>query len=123
MKLRIVPIVGAGLLAALAGCTSDNYSRAPAGPDAAVGLKLQPSSRQIVSGEVVTVSANTENLLGRNAEMRWEAPGGRIATEDSGRIARVMFERPGTYTITGHLFVDGREIRQDQVTVKVNPLR
>jgi hypothetical protein len=116
--------LGAGvLLAAVGACTSDNYNRAPAGPDAAVGLKLQPSSRSITQGEVVTVQANTENLLGKSAEMRWEAPGGRVDTEDSGRIARVMYERPGTYTVTGHLFVDGRELRQDQVTVNVKPLR
>jgi hypothetical protein len=72
---------------------------------------------------VVTVQANTENLLGKSAEMQWEAPGGKVATEDSGRIARVMYDRPGTYTVTGHLFVDGRELRSDQVTVNVRPLR
>jgi hypothetical protein len=55
--------------------------------------------------------------------MRWEAPGGKVATEDSGRIARVMYDRPGTYTVTGHLLVDGREIRAEQVTVNVKPLK
>jgi hypothetical protein len=76
-----------------------------------------------MQGEVVTVQANTENLLGKSAEMRWDAPGGHVDTQDSGRIARVMYDNPGTYTVTGHLFVDGREIRQDQVTVNVKPLR
>jgi hypothetical protein len=120
----MIAVMSAGAMLSLLGaCASNDYNRLPAGPDAQVGLKLSPSSRSIAEGEVVTVQANTENLLGKDAEMRWEAPGGKVATEDSGRIARVMYDRPGTYTVTGHLLVDGREIRAEQVTVNVKPLK
>ena len=121
--MRTLAVIGAGAVALAQGaCSSDNYNRTPSGPDAAIGLTPNPSSRTIMQGEVVTVQANTENVMGKSAEMRWEAPGGKVATEDNGRIARVMYERPGTYTVTGHLMVDGREVRTDQVTVNVKAL-
>ena len=123
LKRLALPIALAGaLMLGAAGCRDTRPSGQPSGPDASIGLKLEPTARTITAGEVVTVAARTENLLGRDASIKWLAPGGEIKTEQNGRIARVRFDQPGTYTVTAQLFVDDREIRRDQVTVRVNPL-
>jgi len=115
----------AGLAAVvLQGCTLPDRGRDTAfGPDSEIGLRLQPSSRTMVEGEVTTIMANTENLLGRDAEIEWYAPGGEIMTEDNGRIARVRFNDPGTYSVSARLFVDGNLVRRDSVTIRVQELR
>lgn len=110
------------LVAGMQACTSNRDDMAY-GPAATVGLSLQPSSREMMAGEIVTVIANTENLLGRDSEIEWNAPGGEVRTEENGRIARVMYDQPGTYTISAQLFVDGTMVRRDGVTVNVKPLR
>jgi hypothetical protein len=117
LKLALIGAVGLGI----AACHTTPSGQA-SGPDANVGLRLEPTSRTITSGEVVTVAARTENLLGRDADIKWLAPGGDLRVEQNGRIARVRYDQPGTYTITAQLFADGREVRRDQTTVRVNPL-
>jgi hypothetical protein len=119
VALRLA-LCGAVALGA-AGCRT-TPSGEPSGPDANIGLRLEPTSRTITQGEVVTVAARTENLLGRDAELKWLAPGGDLRVEQNGRIARVRYDEPGTYTITAQLFADGREVRRDKTTVHVNPL-
>jgi hypothetical protein len=109
--------------AALQGCSMDDYDREPAfGDEAQIGLDLSPSSRSMVVGETITVMAKTENLLGRDTEIEWYAPGGEIRTEDNGRIARVYFPDPGTYTVSARLFVDGDQVKRDAVTIRVKPI-
>lgn len=117
-------MIGALALGALPACQQDSNkgSTNTSVPDADVGLKLDPSSRTITAGEIATVAARTENLLGRDAAVRWSAPGGDLHVEQNGRIARAHYEQPGTYTITAQLFIDEHEVRRDQTTVKVNPL-
>jgi len=119
IAVRLAVIAGVAL--ATGACHTSPSGQA-SGPDANVGLRLEPTSRTITSGEVVTVAARTENLLGRDADIKWLAPGGDLKVEQNGRIARVRFDQPGTYTITAQLFADGREVRRDQTTVRVNPL-
>ena len=110
-------------MAALNACTTDPDPAEPAfGEDAQVGLDLNTSSRSMVVGETITVMAETKNLLGRDAEIEWYAPGGQIKTEEEGRIARVHFENPGTYTVSARLFVDGKQVKRDAVTIRVQPL-
>jgi hypothetical protein len=116
----------AGIVAAagMTACTAPRDSTTRAFDDGQdISLRLQPSSRTMVAGEIITIKANTENLLGRDAEVEWFAPGGEIRTEENGRIARVMFNDPGTYTVSARLFVDGALARRESVTVNVRPLR
>ena len=109
---------------ALQACAPDSASREAAfGEDARIGLNLEPSSKSMVVGEVITIMAKTENLLGRDAEIEWYAPGGDVQTEESGSIARVHFNEPGTYTVSARLFENGRQIVRDAVTINVRPLR
>lgn len=120
-RLALTIALAGTLTLGAAGCYTHPSGQA-SGPDASIGLKLEPTARTITAGEVVTVAARTENLLGRDADIKWLAPGGDVRTEQNGRIARVRFDQPGTYTITAQLFADGREVRRDQATVRVNPL-
>jgi len=116
-------LMAAVSMAALNACTTDPDPDEPAfGEEAQIGLDLNTSSRSMVVGETITFMAETKNLLGRDAEIEWYAPGGQIKTEDAGRIARVHFENPGTYTVSARLFVDGEQVRRDAVTIRVQPL-
>jgi hypothetical protein len=119
-KLTMLAGLAAAALA-LQGCTMDRTDDAFA--DSQPGLKLTTSDRSMVAGEVITVAAKTENLIGKNAEIEWEAMGGRIDVQDDGQIARVRFDEPGTKEIVAKLFVDGNLVRREAVTVQVRPLR
>ncbi len=120
-------MVWAGLVAAalaLPACDTDRSTRDTAlGPDAAIGLSVEPTRDRMAVGEVITVAAETQNLLGRDAEIEWEAAGGHIDVQDNGRIARVRFDEPGTKEVSAKLFVDGRLVRRDSTTITVRPLR
>jgi hypothetical protein len=118
-----VLLMAALSMTALNACTADPDPVEPAfGDEAQIGLDLNPSSRSMVVGETITVMAETKNLLGRDVEIEWYAPGGEIKTEDEGRIARVHFESPGTYTVSARLFADGKQVKRDAVTIRVQPL-
>jgi hypothetical protein len=120
---RMLMLVGlmAGALA-VQGCdpnmdTDDGFA------DNKPEIHLTTSDRSMVTGEVITVAAKTSNVIGKDAEIEWEAPGGRIDVQDDGQIARVRFDEPGTKEIAANLFVDGKLLRRDAVTVQVRPLR
>lgn len=87
-----------------------------------VKFGIRASNREIVVGETVTVTPRTENTYGRDATVEWTTTGGRITPEENGRIARATFDQPGTYTITGKLFVDNAVAKSDSVDIKVRPL-
>lgn len=112
-------------MAALNACTTDpdpDPGEPAFGEESQIGLDVNASSRSMVVGETITVMAETKNLLGRDAEIEWYAPGGEVETEDSGRIARVHFPESGTYTVSARLFVDGNQVKRDTVTIRVKPL-
>jgi plastocyanin len=118
----------AGMAAILIGAAGCRYDDSPRHRDVAVspyqdvGMKIEPSRDRAIVGEVVTFTARTENLLGRDAQIRWSAPAGELRTEQDGRVARVIFDEPGTYSVSAQLFVEGMEIRRDTKTVTVRPL-
>lgn len=119
----------AGLAAALAVTAGCRYDDRPADRNVAVSpysdakMHVNASRREAVVGEVITFTARTENLLGRDASVRWSAPAGELRTEQDGRVARVIFDEPGTYSVAAQLFIDGFEVRRDSKTVTVHPLR
>jgi len=87
-----------------------------------VGFALEPSTREILAGETVTITARTQDTLGRDAEVKWSTTSGKLTTEQNGRIARVKFDEPGTYTVNGMLMVNGREVRREMTEIRVRPL-
>ncbi len=115
----ILGILTTGGLIAVTGCTpTTSYSR----KDPALAIHVKPSSSKCVVGETVTFFSRTENTLGRNAKIEWSTTGGTLKTEDENRVARVMFDKPGTYSVDGVLMADGREIDRSTNIVTVTPL-
>jgi hypothetical protein len=112
-------LLGAGGAGPLAGCESGRASRAQLQP---IEFRIMPSHKSVLEGETVTVTTRTANLVGRDANIKWTATGGELETEQNGRVARVRFDRPGTYTISARLNVDGEMVETDSVTVTVHPL-
>lgn len=118
----------AAALVAVAGCQYDDSEREArrsaltVSPYENVKLSVEPSRREAIVGEVITLTAQTENLLGRNATIQWTAPAGDLRTQEDGRIARVIFEEPGTYSVTARLFIDEFEVRRDTETITVRPV-
>ncbi|HYE61935.1 MAG TPA: hypothetical protein VD997_08050 [Phycisphaerales bacterium] len=86
-------------------------------------ISLRTSNREIVEGEVTTLSVYSKNTLGRDAEVEWNTTGGNLTTADNGRIARVTFEEAGVYTITARLLVDGQEVDREATNITVRPLK
>ena len=117
--LALIALTAAALLM-FGGCESMESRRAAnAEPD----MNLAASSRSILAGEVVTVTAQTENLLGREADIEWSTTGGSLDEDQNGRIARVKFDRPGTYTVTALLRVGDQVLKSDSVEVEVKAIR
>jgi hypothetical protein len=86
-------------------------------------ISLVSSNREIAVGDTTTLTVNSRNTLGRDARVEWTTTGGDLQTADSDRVARLMFEQPGMYTVTASLLVDGREVDRESVNINVRPLR
>ncbi len=105
-----------GLLAGCSGLSTDAEQRNPA------SVRIEASSRDIVSGETVTLTARTRDTYGRSPTVRWTSSAGSLTTEQDGRVARVRFNEPGTYSVKAALSIDGREVQSDMVEVRVKPV-
>jgi hypothetical protein len=130
MMMRSAAALGlAAALVAGSGCryddrrADDRRAATAVTPYQDVNLRVDSSRREALVGEVVTFTARTENLFGRNANIEWSAPAGDLRTQQEGRVARVIFDQPGTYSVTATLFIDEFEVRRDTQTVTINPLR
>ena len=96
------------------------------GSTAALGppeFSLQPSATQIMAGQTVTVAAESENVAAGQADIQWAAMGGDLAIDDNGRIARVRFDKPGTYYISATLSVGDMAVETEATTITVSPFR
>ncbi|CAN5596185.1 hypothetical protein BH10PLA1_BH10PLA1_14660 [soil metagenome] len=109
--------VATGLAAAGCHATEDFSNK-----DKAITLQVRPSSRSIVVGETVTFLSRTENTLGRDAKLDWTTTGGTLKTEENNRVARVTFDKPGTYSVIATLNADGRQVDRSSTDVEVKPL-
>jgi plastocyanin len=120
MRPALALTICLGLSSALgaAGCQSNSYAE-----NDNVRFRVLASNVDIVAGDVVTFSTRSENTLGRDAKVTWTSTGGELDTEDGGRIARATFKKPGTYTVTGRLELDGQPTHSDSIDVRVKPIR
>lgn len=118
-RMLIASILVLAVLAITTGCATagENLDWV----DESTEFWLESSHGDIYAGETVTVIAQTENLLGKDAEVEWEAPGGEVETL-SETIARVSFDEPGRYLVRGRLKVDGQPVKTDEVIIEVNRL-
>src|ERR1043165_3457155 len=108
-------VVGALALGAGAACSTNERSSSGDPAVGRVNLTLEPSTRDLLVGETVTVTARTQDTYGRDSQLNWNSTAGSVSTEENGRVARVKFDRPGTYTVGAVLMIDGREARRETV--------
>lgn len=106
-------------LTAFAGC-SESRNRSDSPHPASVSIEA--SSREIVAGETVTLTARTKDTYGRNTTIKWTSTAGTLTTEQDGRVARVKFDAPGTYSVRAALMADGREMQSDMTEIRVKPV-
>src|SRR5688572_20981106 len=115
--------VVAGSLMLLAGsftaCDSDSSHRTV---DTAPEFSISPTAREIMVGETVTLTTQSRNLMGRDVDVEWTSTGGELTTERNGQIARVKFDKPGTYTVAATASFENRVIT-DSASINVRPLR
>jgi hypothetical protein len=123
MKRRLFAGVclGAALWGAANGCSSSPYTDPLA--DTRPQIDIKTSNKEIVEGEVTTLTLKSRNTLGRDAEIEWSTTGGDLDTSENGQTARVRFEQPGMYTVTARLLVNDVEMDREMVTINVRPLR
>lgn len=123
MRLRkLVIVLFFPLALALTACDSSSRISASDPTVSRVGFTLEPSTRDLVAGETVTIFARSYDTFGRDPEITWSASSGILTTEQGRRIARVKFDQPGTFTVTAVLTADGREIKRESVEIRVKPL-
>lgn len=103
----------------VAGCDTDRGRRTV---DTTPEFSINSSAREIMVGETVTITTQSRNLMGRDVDVEWTSTGGDLSTERNGQIARVKFDKPGTYTVAATATFDNR-VMTDSVTVNVRPLR
>ncbi|MBY0308432.1 MAG: hypothetical protein K2Q09_06795 [Phycisphaerales bacterium] len=124
MKYALLAAVAGTLL--LGACGTDNSvksSRTEASVAQRPSLSITAPSRDLLAGDTATFMANTVNTYGRDAKVRWTVTGGRLTTEENGRIARVRFDDTGTYTVKAMLDIDGNPVQTEAVDVRVRPVK
>lgn len=108
-------------LALFAGCDAQHKSTSGSAVAEKVDLDLETPRTTVVAGDTATITARSKDTYGRDATVKWTTTGGKLTTEERGRLARVKFDTPGNYTVTATLVVDGKETRTDSVNFQVKP--
>ncbi len=111
----------AGIVALSGGCAGDEYNE-----DESIGratIDIEGATREALVGDTVTFVARSQDTYGRDAEIKWTSTGGDVDTDQDGRIARVRFNEPGTYSVRATLEVDGHPVKSDIVEVRVKPVQ
>lgn len=102
----------------MTGCDSGAHSAQLAPTE----FSIHPSATKLVAGEIATVTVQSANTLGRDAEVRWETSGGDLTTQQNGMVARIRFDQPGRYVVTSRLYLDGDLVQRDSTNIEVVPL-
>lgn len=113
-------LAGAALtLGAVSGCET-HHTTSAAGGNASIAVVT--SAREALVGDTVTFTVRTKDTYGRDANVHWTTNAASLKTEQDGRIARVKFDEPGTYTVRATLQVDNADVSTDAVDIKVRPV-
>src|SRR4051812_34993241 len=98
-----------GLAAGLSGgCAGDNHHSSTPVAEAEPQIDIATTNKEIAVGDTTTLTVTSRNTLGHNAQVQWDTTGGNLTPGDNGRLARVQFDKPGTYTVSAKLMIDGR---------------
>ncbi len=120
LKICVFPLVLC--LLTVAACNSSSRTSSSDPTVSRVGFTLEPSTRDLIAGETVTIFARTFDTYGRDPEITWTSTAGKVTTEQRGRVARVKLDQPGTCIVTATLTADGREIKRESVEIRVKPM-
>src|SRR5262245_65198990 len=125
MNLKSTAQVGVAALVALMvgsavlpGCSEPTQSATIGRPE----FHVRSSSSEILAGEIVTFTTRSSNTAGRPSQIEWSTTGGELTTEHDGQVARVKFDRPGTYTVIARLLLDNELVESDTANVRVKSL-
>ncbi|MDP1663123.1 MAG: hypothetical protein Q8L55_14495 [Phycisphaerales bacterium] len=122
--MSVLGTVAAFGIAALAGCNQGgSNSRTEANSAQRASISVTAPSRDLLVGDTATFIANTANTYGRDAKVKWTATGGKLTTDDGGRVARVRFDETGTYTVKATLELDGNPQQTEAVDVHVRSVK
>ncbi len=112
----------AAVAGALVACQPRQRESVNAWTADGIELNVRSSDQSVLSGQVVVLTADATNALGRDVRVEWDAPGGELETEEGGHIARVRYDRPGTYIIVSRLYVNDDLHRTETTRVTVRPV-
>ena len=90
-------------------------------PEQAVQFHIEPAHRDITAGQMVMYHPYSENLVGHEHRIEWNASGGELEALDNGERARVIFDQPGRYTVSANLYVNDQLLRTSTGSVFVRP--
>lgn len=127
MKTRLLPFTGMTLTAALllgaaplalVGCHDNRVDHRDE-----IGFSISASQTDILVGEVVTLTANTRDTMGKDVSIEWRSTGGDLDTEQNETVARVQFDKAGTYSVTADLLLNDVKYKSDTRVITVRPVR
>lgn len=104
---------------ALTGCHGDTTTRMA---NEGLELGITASSTNINQGEIVTFMVHDKGTLGKDIDIKWSSNGGDLNTEKNERVARVQFDKPGTYSVSAEFWVDGNAYKTVSKVITVNRL-
>lgn len=108
--------------AGLAGAACDDTGWARRTPTDRVEFAVMPSRTELLVGETATFTVRSANVLGQEPRVEWSTNGGTLTTEEENRVARVTFDKAGTYLVEAKLFLKEQLARTDVRTIKVRPV-
>lgn len=117
----LIAAVMSASMSLLAGCNESSRTTSSAPVAEKVDLDLEAPRTTVVAGDTATVMARSHDTHGRDADIKWTTTGGKLTTEQDGRLARLKFDTPGNYTVTAVLTIDGKEVKRDSVNFTVKP--
>jgi hypothetical protein len=103
-----------------AGCESDRGNRSEL---ADASVHVSAPTRDALVGDTLTFVAKSTDTYGRDAKIKWSSTAGEVRTDEGGRVARVTFNEPGTYSIRATLELDGQPVSSDIFEVRVAPVK
>lgn len=81
-------------------------------------VNVEASRQTMLPGESILLFARTQNLLGTNPSIRWEATIGRVTPQDNGRRALFTSDTPGVAIVTAEVNAEGALLRDyEKITI------
>jgi hypothetical protein len=109
--------------AAFTGCRMPGEAPVAAADELGqVDFWVEECRLEVLVGEAVTLTARDRNTAGRDVRIEWMTTGGELTTERNNRLARVQFDNPGTFTITGRMYADDFVV-SDSIDIHVRSIR